>query len=529
MADTLRFLLPVVQIEDPHTCTDAHPVLTIRRLLFQGLVSYDGREAKGVLAERWEPGDRGKSWTFHLRRGIFFPTGKEVQAEDVVYSLRRAASPARKGRLFTVTYSAYIGNARVEAEGPTIVRLYNPEPIADLLEFLSDLSIVPAGWEEYSDGTGTGPYVLEEVRPGFARLRPRAGTGPFLEFWEEKDPARRAALVASGEADYALDVSSAEPSTANPQALGAQAFEVYPWNTPLCVIFLIRCDQPPLDDPRVRRALNFLTDKDRIIQEVLQGRGRPLNGPLSDRHFGADPSLPPYPFDPAAAASLLREAGLAQGFALDIHAPLTIPDEGPRLAGIVAENLRAGGIETQVILHEDRAEYARKIAAKELNGIFCFDSSPLGTYKVLKEKLDSRTRGTWWQGYHNDEFNRLLSTASETIDDDARRETYRRAYRILRDDAPWLFLYSPVRAWIGRRRTREGVAGKPALERIEGSKEIERPGNREGAAGKPTLDRIEGFDVIKHYGPREGDLEHGVGFDSLGFLSIQDFVDGREG
>jgi peptide/nickel transport system substrate-binding protein len=454
MTETLRFLLPIVQIEDPHTCTDSHAMLTIRRLLFQGLVSYDGRGATAVLARSWECGDGGRSWTFHLREGMVFSSGKELSAKDVVYSLKRAASPEREGRLFTVTYSDYIGKARIEAAGPHTVRLHNPEPIADLLEFLPDLSIIPEGWGSYGDGTGTGPYTLEAGEPGRAILRPRDNSGPrrHLEFREEKDPVRRAAAVAEGRADYALDPPPEifAASESRPAVPAAAAFEVYPWNTSLCVIFLIRCDLPPFDDPRVRRAFNLLVDKDRIIREVLYGRGRPLNGPLSDRHFGADPDLPPYPFDPAGATALLREAGMEKGFTLNIHAPLIIPDEGPRLAHLVAEQLGAAGIETRVVLHEDRTEYARKIALKELDGISCFDSSPPGTYKVLKEKLDSRARGTWWQGYHNDEFNRLLSKASETAGDGARRETYRRAYGILRDDAPWLFLYSPVRSWIGR-------------------------------------------------------------------------------
>jgi peptide/nickel transport system substrate-binding protein len=211
----------------------------------------------------------------------------------------------------------------------------------------------------------------------------------------------------------------------------------------------MRCDLSPLDDPRVRQAINLAVDKDALIREVLPGRGRQLNGPLSDRHFGRNPKTLPYPYDPESAKKLLREAGLRTGFSLNVHAPFSIPEEGPRLAENVALALKSIGIDAKVVLHDDRTEYARKIAEKELDGIFCFDSSPLGTYKVLNEKLDSRQEGTWWQGYESGEFNALLSEAVRTIADDARQEIYFRAYDILRNDAPWLFLYQSVRSWIG--------------------------------------------------------------------------------
>ena len=448
MSETLRYLLPSVRMTDPHLCTDSHALLCLRRLLFQGLVVRNGIEFSGVLAGSWEAADRGRVWTFRLKEGTRFSDGREVRAEDAAFSLLRAASADREGQLYTVTHHAYIGSARIEAAGPRTVRLSNPEPIADLPEFLADLSILPAGWKDYNDGTGTGTHTVEGMEDGYALLRPRFKGQPFLEFREEKDPEARAAAVAEGQADFALD----PPLLAVRDAGKDRRFSIFSWSTSLCVVFLIRCDRPPLDDPRARLAFNLGLDKERLIREILHGLGRPLNGPLSDRHFGRDPSVPPHPYDPGRALRLLREAGLEEGFPLDVHAPCRIPDEGPRLAEFVAEGLRELGIDARPVLHEDRTEYARKIAAGELDGLFCFDSSPPGTYKVLREKLDSRTRGPWWQGYHNDEFDALLSKAAETEDRSARQKIYFKAYGILHREAPWIFLYQPDRFWIGNKR-----------------------------------------------------------------------------
>jgi peptide/nickel transport system substrate-binding protein len=153
---------------------------------------------------------------------------------------------------------------------------------------------------------------------------------------------------------------------------------------------------------------------------------------------------------------LLAEAGL-EGQELPIHSPLTLPDEAPRLSEMLAGQFERIGLRSRVVYHEDRFEYARSIAVKEFEGLFCFDSSPLSTFRVLREKLDSRFHGPWWQGYHNDRANDLLSQAAAAVDARARQELYRRAYRIYRDEAPWLYLYRPYRLWGIRRSARSAV------------------------------------------------------------------------
>jgi len=448
--DTVTILLPSVDIGDPHLCTDSHAVLTLRRLLFQGLLAYDGVSLRNALAESWELEDQGRTWIFRLRPGSRFPGGRELVADDVVYSLRRAASPEAPGQLFTVTHHAYIGKAEIQAPDSGTVVLRNPDPIADLGELLPDLAILPAGWRSYDDGTGTGAYLLEERSAGRAVLLRRedldgsTGRPARIELRAQPDAGARSAAVLEGRADLALD-----PRLEAFEAAGGRV-EAAGWDTSLSVIFFVDCTAAPLSDPRVRRALNLAVDRERMISQVLGGRAKPLNGPFSDRHFGCDPRLAPYPYDPEQARSLLQEAGVGPQYLLEIHAPTALPEEGPALAAFLSEAYRAVGLETRVVLHEDRTEYARRVAAKELRGLSCFDSSPLSTYKVLHEKLDSRFSGTWWQGFHDERVNELLSQAAATINTAARRQVYWHVYRLLHDEAPWVFLYQPRRFWARR-------------------------------------------------------------------------------
>jgi len=453
VTESRTIVLPAVGLEDPHLCTDSHAVLTLRRLMFQGLVSYDGANLRGALAEGWEIEDEGHRWVFRLREGARFPDGRECGAADVVYSLKRAASPEVQGQLFTVTWHEYIGQAEIEASDRTTVILRNPQPVADLGELLPDLAILPAGWQSYADGTGTGDWGIEEHEDGRTVLRRRDGPGVGrgspgrLELRCEGDPFARAGAVLEGRADLALDPHPEELDRAGDdsrvKALG--------WDSPLSVIFFIDCRGAPLSDPRVRRALNLAVDRERMIEQLLHGRAKPLNGVFSDRHFGRDPRADPYPFDREQARALLREAGVVEGTPLVINAPTRLPEEGPALAAFLAEAYGEAGLAARVVLHEDRHEYARKVAAKELSGLCCFDSSPLSTYKVLHEKLDSRFAGTWWQGFHDDAVNDLLSRASATSNTAERRQLYFHIYRMLRDAAPWVFLYQPRRFWLQRR------------------------------------------------------------------------------
>jgi len=477
MTGPYRIALPYVHLTDPHLCTDSHAVLCIRRLLFPGLLNHTGKLAHGLLSDRWSVEDGGRTWTFHLKHGCSFPDGRTVSAADVVYSLQRAVSPSIGGQLYTVPYREYIGNAEFRIIDTRTVRIINPDPIADLAGLLPDIAIIPENWSGYTDGTGAGPYELAEQAEHTVLLKLRrdiysedspassgSGLPDLIEFTAIADKEERLAALREGSVDGILD----PPLDAVNEHffVHSENFHAHGWDTSLSVIFLIDCSRPPLDNPKVRQALNYAVDTDRLIREAARGLARPLNGPFSNRHFAHDPAIQPYPYDPRRARRLLEDAGLVRSpgmstdggteagtagprdFRLHIHAPTTIPDEGPALAGFLARAYRETGLDVEVHLHEDRTEYARQVAEKELYGIYCFDSSPLSSFKVLHEKIDSRTAGTWWQGYHSEEVNRLLSMAASTPDDTGRAEIYRKVYRILHEEAPWVFLYQPQRFWL---------------------------------------------------------------------------------
>ena len=79
----------------------------------------------------------------------------------------------------------------------------------------------------------------------------------------------------------------------------------------------------------------------------------------------------------------------------------------------------------------------------------------MSIFRVLHEKIDSRVRGSWWEGYANPAVERLIDQARTTISPEAREELYRQCYRLLQQDPPWLYLYNHRRV-IGLRSDHPG-------------------------------------------------------------------------
>ena len=438
---------------DPHICSDSANRLSLVFSVYEALVEMDEEGAYlPSLAQSWSVGEGGRAWTFHLREGVRFHNGDVLRADDVVATMGRVLDPAIGGAFGTQgVYLSYLGDAEITKVDGLTVRIVTGEPMADLLDLLAAMPIGPASAlgllpREY---VGSGPYRVLERKPGEALLEAFPGYwGEAPKFnrvrWvAEPDAVKRADALLEGRADIVAGVE-AEGRT---QIAGAAGVALREWESGLCVIFMLNCFEGPCRDARVRQALNYALDVDAIIAKVKGGAASRLNGYLTPHHFGHDPETPPYPYDPAKARALLAEAGYPDGLKLAFDIPTTMPDEAPRLAEVMARQLAEVGISVEIVAHEDRAGYSEMVREKRIRDGCCFDSSPRSTFRVLREKLHSGLRGPWWEGYENKEVDALIERAQATLGDAERQAIYRRIYRIVRDDAPWIFLYRPTNYW----------------------------------------------------------------------------------
>lgn len=446
-------LQPRVQWIDPHINTDDKNTLSPLMNVFEALVKTHPQGGfQGCLAERWQVSDDAREWTFFLRKQVRFHSAQILTAQDVITSLKRMINPEVEGYLGTKgIYYHYLGSASITAADDLTMRLVLPYPMADLLDFLVKFPIAPHTClhDPAARSIGTGPYRITHITEG--RIEMRAfehywGEQPAFDtliWFAEPDQTHRVEALLSGSADIISDLTPESAASVR----GAKNACLASIESSLCTVFMCNHIRGVCTDRRVRQALNYGLDKDELIRQVMKGAARPINGPLTALHFGYNPEVPVYPHDPEKARALLAEAGYPDGMDLVLDVPTIIPDEAVALAEHMAEQYRRIGVRTVIKTFTDRTAYAEMVRAKQIDDACCFDSSPQSTYQVLSDKFHSGQHGPWWQGYQNREVDSLIDQAQATVDDTRRKEIYQQAYRLLHEDAPWIFLHNPILMW----------------------------------------------------------------------------------
>jgi peptide/nickel transport system substrate-binding protein len=323
--------------------------------------------------------------------------------------------------------------------------------MADLLDLVVAMPLSPASELDQLPGAyvGSGPYRVQELGDTLVVLVAHDGYwGGASEYREirwiaEGDAGARLQAVLNGEADIAsgIGIDGWRRIEEDARALGRE------WDSGLAIIFMANAMEGPCRDRRVRQALNHALDVDEIIAQVKGGAAKRLNGYLTPHHLGYNPATPAYPYDPDGARGLLAEAGYESGLRLVFDIPSVMPDEAPDLARMMADQYAEVGITLEIVEHPDRAAYSEMVRAKEINDAAAFDSSPRSTFRVLREKIHSGLQGPWWEGYENQAVDSLIGEAQATLDQAKRQAIYREIYTLIRDDAPWIFLYRPTRYW----------------------------------------------------------------------------------
>ena len=271
------------------------------------LTEYDTQGGGGLrprLAERWEQQPDG-SWRFHLRQGVTFSDGSTFDARDVKHSFDRAMNSA-----MTCETPRYFGGMTVTAtvvDDHTIDFAADPvQPILPLL--MSLVTIVPEETpvEFVRDPVGTGPYAVTEWTPGQQIVLTRRdgywGEQPAVTsatYLFRTDPAVRAAMVQTGEADIAPSI--AQTDATNP----ATDFSYLNSET---VYLRVDHSVPPFNDVRVRRALNMAIDRAAFIGTLLPEGTEQAVAMFPPTTQGANPDVKPWAFDLEGAKALLEEA-----------------------------------------------------------------------------------------------------------------------------------------------------------------------------------------------------------------------------
>ncbi|UED86621.1 ABC transporter substrate-binding protein [Streptomyces profundus] len=306
-ADTVRIALP----EEPPTLEPCDASLTAtgrvtRSNITEPLTERNPGtgELEPKLATEWTQLD-ATTWHFTLREGVDFHDGTPFTAEAAAFSIDRTVNSDIDCNVAGYVFGDPVG-ATVVDDTTVEVTTEEEDPILPLR--LSFVEIVPTSTDstrKVREPIGTGPYRIDKWNQGInlrlARNEEYWGEAPAyaaaLYSWRAEGSIR-AAMVSSGEADIAVGLAPAD---------GAGEFAVeFPNNE--TSYLRIDATQPPLDDIRVRQAINYAIDKEGLIASVFAGLGQPAAQLVPEGVTGHNPDIPAWPYDPERARELVDEA-----------------------------------------------------------------------------------------------------------------------------------------------------------------------------------------------------------------------------
>lgn len=447
---TLRIGLEKIDFLPPTRVTDDTCVLTLKNLVFEPLLAWDKGLVRPALFGSWNHSPDGCEWRFTIRDAAIFHDGKPCTAADILEFIRGILDAVDTFGM-KWSYARYLAHAEIKADGDKVVVVRNPTPIADILDIFSEFYICRLN-ASGQPLLGTGRYrVIEwEASKRAVLERINGPTGPErIEALAEKSAEARLALVSSGVLDAALNLERIEGRLDFSDHLQwGQAI-----NT-LSVMYYLNCQQGLFRSPKARLAVNHAVDTTAIAQEIFHGLAVPSATIVSPYHLGArQAGLSPISYNSDAARRLLDEAGGSE--TITLRTPTFMPERAPEISQFVAEQLQAVGLKVEIETELDRPEYARQIGRKDMGDMAIFDSSPHSTYRILNDKISRETKAVWWQGYDDDEAERLILEANCAVSFDDREMAYSRCLTRLHDNPPWLYLVHPIDVFAAAK----GIAG----------------------------------------------------------------------
>lgn len=457
--------------------------ITIASALFEGLVRRPVGEgpARPGVASSWESSADGRTWIFHLRPDARWSDGQPVTARDFDFAWRRVLDPASGARLVAQLYVFDGGEAvhagrvdpgklglRVVDDATLEVRL--GVPAVDFPGRLAHPVFAPVRrdvlerhgvqWTRPGTLVGNGPFRLDEFRPGGKAVLSRnpawrgaasvALDGVTFHFLSGERLAYE--WFAAGKVDWLKGTLSRDRI---PEMRRTRPAEFHS-DPVLCTGYVsLRTDQPPLDDARVRRALDMAVDKERLVREVLMGGQPPASAFVPPAITAPTGYLPPVgaAFDPPRARALLDEARRAHG----PFPPLSYLYNSGEANKVIAEFLQGQWKENLGLDVTLEATEWKSLLARVRQGDYrmaraswCADVvDPLNFLEVLRTGAASN-----YPGFSDPEFDRRIEAARAEGNPAARNILLREAETSMLGAAPLIPLYHFTRIYLLNPRVR---------------------------------------------------------------------------
>lgn len=421
--------------------------LRANRLIYSRLVEADeNMQIHPGLAESWQQLD-DKTMQFKLRKGIKFHNGDDFTAEDVKFSFERMMNSPRIAFVLPPI-------ERIDIVDDYTVNIVTKTPFGPLLAHLSHpalgmvskklLTENPEALKEKPIGTGSykfkewiyGDKLVLEKNEDFYDKNERGLK--YIIFKNVVEASNRAIGLETGEIDIATPINSVDEENIknNPklQLLTKPSISY--------TYIGMNMTKAPLNDIRVRKAINYAIDKQAIIDVILNGNGKIATSPIAPGVFGFTDKTKNYEYNVEKAKELMKEAGYENGFTTSI---LVFSGEAnTQTAEIVQAYLKEIGIDLKIEIVEVSAYW--DMTERGVHNLF------LGSWGVVTGDADYGLYAMYHSSakggagnrdfYENEKVDELLDKAKTEIDPETRKKLYEEAQILIVNDAPDVMLYN---------------------------------------------------------------------------------------
>ena len=422
---------------DPHRAVSAGTKEVLFNI-YEGLVKPDSDgNLIEALAESYEISEDAKVYTFTLREGVKFHNGDAVTAEDVKYSIDKCADTSNGDPLV----SAYSIVERVEIPDEKTVEIYLSEANTEFLAYMTT-AIVPRDYEELdTDPIGTGPFKYDSRNP-----QENVIIVKNEDYWGEKAHLDKVEFRVVADADMLVtnlkggSIDMAMRLTVSQAAELTEGFHVEEGTMNLVQALYLNNAVEPLNDEKVRQALCYAIDPKEIMDMIADGKGARIGTsmyPGLKKYFDEEYSTY-YEQDYEKAKALLKEAGYADGFDLEITVSAA---DKPHVdtAQVIVEQLKNIGVNATIKPVEWEAWLEEVYANSKFEStVVGVDASNLSARAML-ERFTTDGHGNF-TGFSDAEYDKVFQEAIATTDEDEKVKLYKEAEGILAERAANVYI-----------------------------------------------------------------------------------------
>ncbi|MFJ2031710.1 ABC transporter substrate-binding protein [Streptosporangium sp. NPDC087985] len=406
--------------------------------VYEGLFRLtDDGKVENLLAEDYKVSPDGLTYTFTLRSGVTFHSGKPLTSADVKYSLEKVlAKDSQSARKSSFTGIKSIetpddGTVTVKLSDKSISFVYNLSYVWIINDQAKDLATSEDGTGPYKLGTWKrGSSLSLEPFPGYWGTRP-ANQGVVFHYYTEATALNNALLT------NAVDIVTSEQSPdALAQFTGNKDYKVNDGHSTTKLLLAFNDRVKPFDNPLVRKAVTSAIDNRKLLDSIWGGYGTLIGSMVPPTDPWYEDLTTVNPHDVELAKKQLAEAGYAGGFSFTLDTPNYDPH--PTAATFIKGELAKVGITVTINVITADEWYTKVFKNRDFTA-------------TLQEHVNDRDvvwygNPDFYWGYDNPEVTRLIAQAEKSDTTAEQTDLLRQANRKIAEDAAsdWLYLYPQI-------------------------------------------------------------------------------------